>query len=64
MKTTKDFTVGQRVKMYDPEDHCNVYGHIVKIGDKSITVQWNDLIEPCEHFEDEIQQIKNGVPTS
>jgi hypothetical protein len=64
MKTTKDYYVGQRVKMYDAEDDCNVYGHVVEVTDKSIKVKWNDLYDPCEHFHDEFDKIKNGVPTA
>lgn len=64
MKTVKDFTVGQRVKMHDKEDGCNVYGHVTEVREKSITVKWNDLSEPTEHFADEFDDIKPGVPTA
>lgn len=64
MQTVKNFTVGQRVKIYDKEECCNVYGHIIEIREKSIIVKWNDLSEPCEHFEtfDDFQEIKSGNP--
>lgn len=68
MKTTKDYKVGQRVKMYDTEDKCNVYGHVIEVRPdeilrlSSIVIKWNDMNDPCEHFPDEFEKIKQGIP--
>jgi hypothetical protein len=70
MKTTNDFTVGERVKMYDSEDGCNVYGHVVDVKPNqvpklsSIVVKWNDLSDLCEHYQEEFEKIKPGLPNS
>lgn len=68
MKSTNDFKVGQRVKMFDKEDNCNVYGHVLEVKHdpvpqlSSIVVKWNDLTDPCEHYHDEFENIKDGIP--
>ena len=58
------FYVGQRVKQKDPDDNCMVYGHVISIDDHSILIKWNDISEPCEHFENEYPEIEDGNPTN
>jgi ribosomal protein L35AE/L33A len=65
--THEEFYVGQRVKQKDPDEGYMCYGRIVEVKEKSIVVKWNDpelgeLI--AEHFEDEYDSIKNGVPST
>lgn len=60
----KDFYIGQRVKIYDKEDACNVYGHVTKLNpdNPSVFVRWNDLSDDVEHHTDEFNDIKPGTP--
>lgn len=63
MKTLNDFQVGQRVKMYDREDGCNVYGHVLEVKPndvkrlQSVVIKWGDINDPCEHYFDEFKDI-------
>lgn len=57
-----EFIIGQRVKQYDNDEGCFVYGHVQEIKEKSIVIKWGDIIDACEHFEDEFDSIKNGSP--
>lgn len=58
----EQFYIDQRVKQKDPDEGYMVYGHVTEIKDNSIMVQWNDMREPVEHFEDEYETIKDGNP--
>jgi hypothetical protein len=60
----EDFYSGQRVKIFDKDENCNVYGHVVEIGQKAIYIKWNDIPEPVEHLENEFSQIKDGTPNN
>lgn len=59
----EDFYVGQRVKQKDPDEGFMAYGHVLEIKEKSIIIKWGDMYEPIEHFDDEWDTIKNGIPT-
>jgi hypothetical protein len=61
--THDQFYVGQRVKMYDEDDECNVYGHVKEIHPDRIVIKWNDLNEPTDHFKGEWPDIKVGNPS-
>jgi hypothetical protein len=58
----EEFYVGQRVKIWDADEHCNTYGHVKEIGDNFIMVKWNDMYDPVRHEEEEFKDIKNGTP--
>jgi len=62
----EQFYVGQRVKQKDPDEGYMCYGKVREIKEKSILVDWDDpnwgLMENVEHFEDEFDSIKDGIP--
>lgn len=58
----EEFEVNQRVKIYDDDDHCFVYGHVKGIGENYVVVKWNDLTEVSTHYKDEFGDIKKGTP--
>lgn len=59
-----EFYQGQRVKQKDPDEGYWVYGHVKEIREHSIIIKWNDIETACEHFEDEFDSIKNGLPSN
>lgn len=44
-----EFTKGQRVKTYDPDDNRYCYGIVERIEGISVWIKWDDLNEPVEH---------------
>lgn len=57
-----EFYLGQRVKIYDTDDMCNVYGHVTEIEADRICIKWNDIDHGVWHDKDEFPEIKNGNP--
>jgi hypothetical protein len=49
------FKLGQRVKQ--KEDGSWKHGHVRQIKEKSVIIQWDDIRDWCEHFEDEFETI-------
>lgn len=60
----QEFKIGQRVKLWDLQDSCYVYGHVIEIKDNCVSVQWNDLLTPADHIfgDRETDAIKLGIP--
>lgn len=54
------FNKGQRVKQIDPDDGVLAYGTITEVRVSSLMIEWDDLSEPTEHFEDEYDSIFDG----
>lgn len=61
-----EFYVGQRVKQKDPDEGYMCYGRVKEVRKNSVVIDWDDpewgMLEDCEHFEDEFESIRNGVP--
>ena len=60
----EEFYFGQRVKMFDKDDNCNVYGHVTDIEPDRVCIKWNDIDHAVWHDKDEFKDIKNGSPTN
>jgi len=43
------YEIGQHVRTYDEDDEKMVNGVITEVGDETIEVKWEDLLEPCEY---------------
>lgn len=57
-ETIERYQVGDKVYMYDG---AQVHGEVVRVpaDGGEIVVQWSDITDPCNHFEDEFPKIKN-----
>lgn len=49
------FQLGQRVKQKD--EGVWAYGYVREIKDNSIVIEWDDIKNWCEHFEEEFHTI-------
>lgn len=60
MNTEFPYTVGQRVKTYDPDDEKLVRGVVTDINkeDQIIWVKWEDLTDTVKHEANEFAIIK------
>lgn len=58
MERGYNFTIGQKVKMFDKEDMAMAYGTVVDKTSVTVIIKWDDLNEPCEHQRDEYNYIK------
>lgn len=43
------YEVGQHVRTYDEDDEKMVNGVITEVGDETIEIKWEDLIDPTEY---------------
>lgn len=48
-KTGPKYEVGQHIKTYDADEEKVVNGVITEVGDETIVVKWEDLIEDTEY---------------
>jgi len=60
--THDQFFVGQRVRIFDEDEGCNVYGHVKAIETERISIQWPDFDAPVWHSRQDWEDIKDGSP--
>lgn len=60
MERTYEFTIGQKVRMRDPDDGEMCYGVVIDKTRDTVIIKWTDLNESCEHDRSEFVNIKLG----
>lgn len=58
MEKTYEFTIGQKVKIFDADDQRWSKGVVVDKTSDKVFIQWDDLREPTEHERWEFPEIK------
>lgn len=58
MNKDYEFTIGQRVRIYDVDFEENVYGTVVDKTSAVVIIKWDDLHDPTTHERFEFDEIK------
>jgi hypothetical protein len=58
MKKASDFSEQQRVSIFDDDENRRVYGVVTRVLENSIVIKWEDLHDPVQHFDDELNDIR------